>query len=221
MRCLSDRLLDCLLNHQPETRLTQLRNGLQQALTAVQSDYTLLRQAGDWLHQLATRLDPDANPQRTGAPPSATEHRLAMARLAFAGEPRAVIDDREILRGGPSYTVDTLEALAHEHPGEQMRLLLGGDQALNFHTWRSPERIVQLAEPVVVPRAPLGATALARELEDLGGTVWRARILPIDPQPHASTALRQALAQGTRPAAEQLDPQVTDYALRHGLYRGG
>ncbi len=178
--------------------------------------------AADAVGATRIRVIPAAvNPQRTGAPPSAAEHRLAMARLAFAGEPRAVIDDREILRGGPSYTVDTLEALAHEHPGERMRLLLGGDQALNFHTWRSPERIVQLAEPVVVPRAPLGATALARELEDLGGTVWRARILPIDPQPHASTALRQALAQGTRPAAEQLDPQVTDYALRHGLYRGG
>ena len=59
--------LDRLLNHQPEARLAQLRRGLQQALATVQADYTLLRQAGDWLQQLAALLDPDANPQRTGA----------------------------------------------------------------------------------------------------------------------------------------------------------
>ena len=59
--------LDRLLDHQPEARLAQLRRGLQQALATAQADYTLLRQAGDWLRQLAALLDPEANPQRTGA----------------------------------------------------------------------------------------------------------------------------------------------------------
>ena len=59
--------LDHLLEHQPEARLAQLRNGLQQALANVQADYTLLRQAGDWLLQLAAILDPDGQPPRTGA----------------------------------------------------------------------------------------------------------------------------------------------------------
>jgi hypothetical protein len=59
--------LDRLLDHQPEARLVQLRSGLQQALATVQADYTLLRQAGDWLQQLAALLDPDGQPQRTGA----------------------------------------------------------------------------------------------------------------------------------------------------------
>ena len=59
--------LDRLLDHQPEARLAQLRSGLQQALATVQADYTLLRQAGDWLQQLATLLDPDGQPPRTGA----------------------------------------------------------------------------------------------------------------------------------------------------------
>ena len=59
--------LDRLLDHQSEARLTQLRSGLQQALATAQADYTLLRQAGDWLRQLAVILDPEGNPQRTGA----------------------------------------------------------------------------------------------------------------------------------------------------------
>jgi nicotinate-nucleotide adenylyltransferase len=179
--------------------------------------------AADAIGAHCIRVIPAAvNPQRTGRPPSASEHRLAMVRLAFAGEPRAVIDDREIRRGGPSFTVDTLEALAREHPAERMRLLLGGDQALNFHTWRSPERIERLAEPVVVPRSPLDATALAAALRRLdGGSAWEGRILPVAPEPHASTMLRQTLARGERPAADLLAPEVTEYALRHGLYRGG
>ena len=59
--------LDRLLDHEPEARLAQLRSGLQQALADVQADYTLLRQAGNWLQQLAALLDPDGEPQRTGA----------------------------------------------------------------------------------------------------------------------------------------------------------
>jgi len=59
--------LDRLLDHQPEARLAQLRSGLQQALASVQADYTLLRQAGDWLQQLAAILNPDGQPPRTGA----------------------------------------------------------------------------------------------------------------------------------------------------------
>jgi len=59
--------LDHVLAHQPEARLAQLRRGLQQALADVQAEYTLLRQAGDWLQQLAALLDPDGQPQRTGA----------------------------------------------------------------------------------------------------------------------------------------------------------
>ena len=57
--------LDRLLDHQPEARLAQLRSGLQQALATAQADYTLLRQAGDWLQQLAALLDPDGKPPRT------------------------------------------------------------------------------------------------------------------------------------------------------------
>jgi hypothetical protein len=59
--------LDRLLEHQSEARLAQLRSGLQQALATAQADYTLLRQAGDWLRQLAVILDPEGNPQRSGA----------------------------------------------------------------------------------------------------------------------------------------------------------
>jgi hypothetical protein len=81
--------LDHLLEHQPEARLAQLRRGLQQALADVQADYTLLRQAGDWLQQLAALLDPDGQPQRTGAQVRGEfEAYLAQIEHASAGAPR-------------------------------------------------------------------------------------------------------------------------------------
>jgi nicotinate-nucleotide adenylyltransferase len=162
------------------------------------------------------------NPQRRDAPPAEPRHRLAMARLAFAGEPRATIDDRETRRTGPSYTVDTLESLAREQPTERFRLLLGGDQALNFETWRAPDRIEALAEPVVVPRAPLDADALRAALrERLGERArrWMDRVLPIAPVDTSSTDARAQLARGERPSPDVVGAAVVDYALRHGLYR--
>jgi nicotinate-nucleotide adenylyltransferase len=162
------------------------------------------------------------NPQRRDAPPAAPEHRLAMARLAFAAEPRATIDDREIRRAGPSYTVDTLESLAREQPSERFRLLLGGDQALNFATWRNPDRIESLAEPVVVPRPPLDADALRAALRERMGEHarrWMDRVLPIAPADASSTQARAQLARGERPSPDVVAPAVVDYALRHGLYR--
>jgi len=78
-----------LLAHQPEARLTLLRSGLQQALATVQADYTLLRQAGDWLQQLAALLDPDGQPQRTAAQVRGEfEAYLAQIEQDRAGAPR-------------------------------------------------------------------------------------------------------------------------------------
>ena len=81
--------LDHLLHHQPEARLAQLRSGLQPALADVQADYTLLRQAGDWLQQLAALLDPAGQPQRTGAQVRGEfAAYLAQIKYESAGTPR-------------------------------------------------------------------------------------------------------------------------------------
>ncbi len=47
---------------------------------------------------------------------TAPEHRLALAEIAFGGLPRTVIDDRELRRPGPTYTIDTLRELKAEYP---------------------------------------------------------------------------------------------------------
>jgi hypothetical protein len=59
--------LDQLIRHDPEPRLVEVRDGLRQALHVVRRDYTQLRQAADWLEQLAAILDPDGQPVRSAA----------------------------------------------------------------------------------------------------------------------------------------------------------
>ena len=84
---------------------------------------------------------------------SAAEHRLAMAELAFAGVERVRVDPREILRAGPSYTVDTLREIRLEQPGAELFLVIGEDQARSLTTWHDWEEIPKLAIICVAARA--------------------------------------------------------------------
>lgn len=81
-----------------------------------------------------------------------SEHRLAMARIAFTGIPKLVLDDREIRRAGPSYTLDTLRELQAEQPQAELFLLMGKDQADVLPTWHGWQGIVGLAIICVADR---------------------------------------------------------------------
>lgn len=91
-------------------------------------------------------------PHRTGAAVTPARIRMDMLRGAIGEDPRFEISTLELDRPGPSYTVDTLEQMTVERPEDRLHLVIGADQWRRFHTWRSPERIVQLAQVVVVCR---------------------------------------------------------------------
>lgn len=115
---------------------------------------------------------------RHGAPAAA---RAAMAELAVEGEPGLLVDRIEVDRPGPSFTVDTLEALASRLPGTNLTLLLGADAAAEFDAWRTPARIRALAEVVVFSRvgagpAPGGFRTVELPAVDISATAIRARV---------------------------------------------
>ncbi|HXH84759.1 MAG TPA: nicotinate (nicotinamide) nucleotide adenylyltransferase, partial [Candidatus Tectomicrobia bacterium] len=98
------------------------------------------------------------------------EERCAMVRMAIAGHPGFAVSDLELRRAGPSYTVDTLEALAVT--GDALTLLLGSETFLDLLAWREPRRIAALARLAVVPRTgsafdPAGAAA-QKVLREIG-----------------------------------------------------
>jgi nicotinate-nucleotide adenylyltransferase len=124
-------------------------------------------------------------PLKAGQASATADQRLAMARLLVADDDRFGVDSVEIDRGGLSYTVDTLTALAARWPGAELFWLVGADVLESFAKWREPERIVQLATVVVLQRTgdapdlarmPGAPRLLATRRIDISSTEIRQRV---------------------------------------------
>lgn len=147
---------------------------------------------------------------------TAASHRLAMAELAFADVPHAIVDDRELRREGPTYTIDTLRELRAEAPGAQLLLVIGADQAEALHGWRDSARIVQLATLAVAARARPDAGAPPFDASQLPPGRWVPVELPSMP---VSATLVRALAAAGQDLASLVPPGVASYIARHHLYQ--
>ena len=80
------------------------------------------------------------------------EVRLDLTRRAFADASGIEVSSMEIERPGPSYTVDTLEALARRFPSDQLFLVMGADQFAEIQRWKRWRRLPELARIAVMPR---------------------------------------------------------------------
>jgi nicotinate-nucleotide adenylyltransferase len=89
-------------------------------------------------------------PHKLGQEIIPAEHRLAMLRLAVEGNNHFDVLDIELNRGGVSFTVDTLRQLREHDPANELYLLIGMDNLVDFHTWKSPQEILSLATVVEI-----------------------------------------------------------------------
>jgi len=121
-----------------------------------------LRLAQEALEQCslsAVRFIPGGTPPHRTAPLASAAHRLQMVRLAIQGQPGFVVDEREVLRTDPCYSVDTFSALRAElGPQQPLCLLLGSDAFLQLHSWHQWEKLFELTHIVVMqrPGRPVG-----------------------------------------------------------------
>ena len=150
---------------------------------------------------------------------SAAEHRLAMARLAFAELPGMVVDARELQRAGPSYTLDTLRELHQERPGAQLVLILGADQGNALPSWHGWPEIVSLAIISIAHRASPTGAAARFDPKTLPGLPAGARFetLVFEPMALSATDIRARAAQGLE-IARLVPPAVARYIDQHHLY---
>lgn len=141
-------------------------------------------------------------------------HRLAMVRLLVGDEPGFIVDEREIRRGGPSYTVDTLRELRAEQAGAELFLILGQDQYARIDTWRDAAQwrpwvsFAVAARDGQAPQPPAG----------WDGGNHRRVVLPLPDHPISATHLR-ALARAGDDLAALAGPDVARYIDQHRLYR--
>jgi len=145
--------------------------------------------------------------------------RLAMLRLAVAGEPRAEVLDLEGRRAGPSYTVDTLRELATREPGAGWELLVGADMLADLPRWR--------AAAEVVARAAVVAFARPGEALEAALAAFRAAfpgrepvLVPAPLLDVSATEVRRRLRAGEG-VRGLLPPAAEAYARARGLYGTG
>jgi nicotinate-nucleotide adenylyltransferase len=141
---------------------------------------------------------------------------MEMARLAFAGLPRVVVDPRETQREGPSFTVDTLQELRDEFPDAKLFLIIGEDQAQALTTWRRWAEIPQLAIICVAARANVAGAR--GSFDALSALVPGVQTLEMPPVPVSATELRHAVANHQDVAPLVFEP-VARYIEHHHLYR--
>lgn len=199
--------------------------------------YGHLRLAEEMLelaHLRQIRFIPAGTPPHRDAPQVSAQHRSAMVQLAIADQPAFVLDEREVRRAAPCYTVDTLLELRAELGAEQpLCLLMGGDVFLQLHTWHEWERLFGLAHIVVGSRPGftlgerIGSTTFALRSH------YQQRISPADalsqqpagaivelaiPKLEISATLIRTRVAEKRTIRYLLPNPVADYIHQHHLY---
>lgn len=155
-------------------------------------------------------------PLKAGRVSATAEQRLAMVRLLAANDARFEVSAIEVERGGLSFTVDTLSHFARLYPADERFLLLGADVLDSFGQWKEPQRILQLAHPVLLERQRAGderPPALPAELA--GGSVMRLPTRRIDV---SSTEIRERVRLG-KPIRGFVTDDIAALIARDGLYR--
>ena len=147
---------------------------------------------------------PTGAPGYRKAPVAAAADRLAMLKLATAGEPRYAIDERELRPGASGFTFDSVSALKSESPQTRFVLLMGSDQYEKRATWHRWEDLQRLCSVAVAARP-------GSRIE--GGP----RILPMEPASTSASDIRARLGRG-EDVSGMVPAAVLDYIRRKGLY---
>jgi nicotinate-nucleotide adenylyltransferase len=176
--------------------------------------YGHLRTAFELLQSLRLgemRFTPAGNPPHREAPIADAEMRLKMVSAATAGQPGFVVDDREVRREGPSYSVDTLATLRADFPDRSLCLIVGMDAFLGLPKWRQWRELLELGHLVVAHRpgwrapsmGPLGELLVDRGTGRIGdlhearaGCIYIHAVTQLE---ISSTELRKLISSGRDP----------------------
>ena len=176
--------------------------------------YGHLRTAFELLEMLRLpemRFMPAGNPPHREHTVASNAQRLEMVRAATAGQPGFTVDDREMHKSGPSYSVETLAELRGEFPARPLCLIVGMDAFLGLPTWHQWRELLSLAHLVVAHRpgwraptmGPLGemlvdrGTGTVRDLHD--GIAGRIFIHAVTQLEISSTDVRALIHAGRDP----------------------
>lgn len=143
------------------------------------------------------------SPHKTADAPSSAADRLQMLRLATHGLPWAVVDDFEVGREGPSFSYQTVEAMAARFPNSRLFWIMGEDQWDALPRWAEPQRLAACVEFIVFSRGKMPAPREGYVMHLVDGS-----------HPASATAIREALSHGET-AHPWLHPDVARWIAEH------
>ena len=146
--------------------------------------------------------------------------RLEMAEAASEADPRFAVSDCDIVRGGATYTFDTVEIFRQQFPSAELWWLMGSDSLMQLHTWKKWQTLVGQTRIAVAMRQGAALNQTPRELHEwLGGALQsgRVKILNAPLLDISSTEIRQNLQSG-RTAEGLLPDAVMQIIRKHRLY---
>lgn len=175
------------------------------------------------------RFLPAGNPPHRDQPFASSQLRLQMVRAATAAQPGFVVDEREVHKAGPSYTVETLRELRHEYPDRSLCLIVGMDAFLSLPKWHQWRELFELAHLVVAHRpgwrvpgmGALGELLVDRCTDRVGdlhelrsGCIYIHAVTQLE---ISSTDVRQLITMGRDPRFLMPDP-VRELILETNCY---
>lgn len=142
------------------------------------------------------------------------EERLRLVQIAIAGEERMEASDLEILRGGKSYMLLTLQELRQRYPDSPVSIIVGSDMLADLPNWYHPEEVLALADVLCVPRLGIdhNDAETAQMLSARYGA--RVRMLSAKAEMISSTDIRKRLMAGL--PVENLMPEAVEQAVYEG-----
>jgi nicotinate-nucleotide adenylyltransferase len=185
----------------------------------------LAQEVAEALSLAEVRFIPGGTPPHRASPPTPAAERVAMVKLAIAGNPLFVLDERETRRDGLSYSFDTLTTLRAEvGAARPLVLIMGADAFMRFHTWHRWREIFELAHLAVAHRpgsdlshiadAALAQACTQRRVADAQAVQQTAAgsiaVVPITALDISATAIRAARRAG-RSVGYLVPPAVEQY----------
>jgi nicotinate-nucleotide adenylyltransferase len=139
-------------------------------------------------------------------------HRLEMLQCAVQGNRFFDVSEVEIQRGGVSFTIETLQEFKRRFPDDVLYLLMGMDNLVEFHTWKMPGGILDLAVVVVMTRPNVDLTTVDATLRE------RIQVCVVPEIAISSTEIRRRVKEG-RSIRYLVPAAVESYIIRNHLYR--
>ena len=155
------------------------------------------------------------------------KHRYEMAKIAFKDIPKAIVDNREYLRQGPSYAFETVKEIMFEEEGSRVVMIVGSDSFVDIHSWYKWKELISMVDFIIMkrPDLPLSNNKKAKDLitvDDFKKNLFeddQPNIFEIEVTPFkiSSSLIRAQIAKGKK-INHLVNTLVEDYIKNHGLY---